>query len=90
MLSHKYGTSYKPVVIGSDERKQNPSSVSTRVIAPRGSCVFLLRGSARRSDFVSESARKAREPDETREALYENETRSRFCFYDWFKDLRRT
>lgn len=40
MLSHNYGTAFQPVVTGSDKRKQNPSSVSTRVTAPRGSCVF--------------------------------------------------
>jgi len=74
-------------VTGSDKRKQNPSSVSTRVTAPRGSYVFLLRGSARRSGFVSESARKAREPHEKREAIYETETRSRLCSFDCFEDL---
>ena len=39
-LSHNCGTAHKPVVTGSDKRKENPSSVSTHVTAPRGSCVF--------------------------------------------------
>ena len=40
-LSHDYGMAHKPVVTGSDKRKENPSSVSTRVTAPRGSCFFV-------------------------------------------------
>jgi hypothetical protein len=40
MLSHSCGTACKPFVTGSDKRKLNPSSVSRRVTAPRGSCAF--------------------------------------------------